>query len=53
MSNLTVLHTAFLLTKLLQSKLEAQEGNVVALGTQAVVLHLGQKLGILTNTFLS
>lgn len=46
-------HTACLLTKLLQSRLEAQERNVVALETQEIVLHLGWKLGILTNMFLS
>lgn len=28
-------------TKLLPSKLEAQEGDVVTLGTEAIVLHLG------------
>lgn len=34
-------HTAHLLTKLLQSKLEAQEPDAVTLETEAVVLHLG------------
>lgn len=34
-------HTAHLLTKLLQSQLEAQELDAVTLGTEAVGLHLG------------
>lgn len=33
-------HTAHLLTKLLLSKLEAQEGGAVTMRTEAIVLHL-------------